>query len=51
MEQEKIRNTSLRLPNEIRKWLSHRAVDNGRSVNREIMMILKEEMKKEEVVQ
>lgn len=48
MEQEKVKNTSLRLPNEIRKWLGHRAVDNGRSVNSEITMLLKEVMKKEE---
>lgn len=47
MEQEKIKNTSLRLPNEIRKWLGHRAVESGRSINSEIMMIFKEMMKKE----
>lgn len=48
MEQDKVRNTSLRLPNEIRKWLGHRAIDNGRSINSEILMIFKEMMKKEE---
>lgn len=47
MEQEKIKNTSLRLPNEIRKWLGSRAVENGRSVNSEITMIFKEMMKEE----
>ncbi|HHQ4517347.1 Arc family DNA-binding protein [Aeromonas veronii] len=49
MEAGKIKNTSLRLPNEIRKWLGHRAVENGRSINSEIMMIFKEMMKKEEL--
>ncbi|MGL5288827.1 MAG: Arc family DNA-binding protein [Aeromonas sp.] len=47
MQQEKVKNTSLRLPNEIRMWLGHRAVGNGRSMNSEIMMIFKEMMKKE----
>ena len=47
MQQGQIRNTSLRLPNEIRKWLGHRAVESGRSINSEIMMIFKEMMKKE----
>ncbi|TNI98326.1 hypothetical protein CF114_10555 [Aeromonas veronii] len=49
VEADKVRNTSLRLPNEIRKWLGHRAVENGRSINSEIMMIFKEMMKKEEL--
>ena len=49
MEQDKIKNTSLRLPNEIRKWLGHRAVETGRSINSEIMMIFKEMMMKEEL--
>lgn len=49
MEQDKVKNTSLRLPNEIRKWLVHRAVENGRSINSEIMMIFKEMMKREGV--
>ncbi|MFM5335755.1 Arc family DNA-binding protein [Aeromonas enteropelogenes] len=47
MEQEKVKNTSLRLPIEIRKWLGHRAIDNGRSINNEVMMIFKEMMKNE----
>ena len=49
MQQGQIKNTSLRLPNEIRKWLGHRAVENGRSINSEIMMIFKEMLKEEEL--
>ncbi|TNI33546.1 Arc family DNA-binding protein [Aeromonas veronii] len=48
MQQDQIKSTSLRLPNEIRKWLGHRAVENGRSINSEIVMIFKEKIKEEE---
>ncbi|WP_161785114.1 Arc family DNA-binding protein [Aeromonas hydrophila] len=37
------------MPNEIRKWLGRCAVENGRSINSEIMMIFKEMMKQEEL--
>lgn len=49
MERDNVKSTSLRLPSEIRKWLGHRAIDNGRSINSEILMIFKEMMKKEEL--
>ncbi|WP_323953694.1 Arc family DNA-binding protein [Aeromonas caviae] len=36
--------TTIRLPEELRYWIGHRAVDNCRSVNSEITMLLKEVM-------
>ncbi|MDX7805706.1 MULTISPECIES: Arc family DNA-binding protein [Aeromonas] len=47
MIEDKVRNTSLRLPREIRDWLTNRAVDNCRSFNGEITMILKQQMERE----
>ncbi len=39
---------SLRMPVEIREWLEGKADDNARSLNGEILTILKEKKKEEE---
>ena len=38
--------TSIRLPDDLKKWLGHRAVDNGVSLTKEVISILYAEMKK-----
>lgn len=38
--------TSIRLPEDLKRWLGHRAVDNGVSLTREVISILYTEMKK-----
>ena len=48
MIEDKVRNTSLRLPREIRDWLTNRAANNCRSFNGEITMILKQQMEREQ---
>lgn len=40
--------TSLRIPEELKKWLKHRAVDNNRSLPDEILAICKDLQKKEQ---
>jgi len=37
--------TSIRLPEDLKKWLGHRAVDNGVSLTKEVISILYDEMK------
>ncbi len=37
--------TSIRLPEDLKKWLGHRAVDNGVSLTKEVISILYAEMK------
>ncbi|ENC6658513.1 hypothetical protein HQ397_04245 [Aeromonas hydrophila] len=39
--------TSIRLPEDLKKWLGHRAVDNGVSLTKEVISILYTEMKRE----
>ena len=39
--------TSIRLPEDLKKWLGHRAVDNGVSLTKEVISILYSEMKKD----
>ncbi|MGU5597498.1 hypothetical protein [Aeromonas caviae] len=39
--------TSIRLPDDLKKWLGHRAVDNGVSLTREVLSILYSEMERE----
>ena len=39
--------TSIRLPEDLKKWLGHRAVDNGVSLTKEVISILCAEMKKD----
>ena len=39
--------TSIRLPEDLKKWLGHRAVDNGVSLTKEVISILYAEMKKD----
>ena len=39
--------TSIRLPEDLKKWLGHRAVDNGVSLTREVISILYSEMERE----
>ncbi|WP_410488112.1 Arc family DNA-binding protein [Aeromonas caviae] len=48
MNEEKVRNTSLRLTREIRNWLTSRAQKNCRSFNGEITMLLKQQMEKDQ---
>lgn len=38
--------TSIRLPEDLKRWLGHRAVDNGVSLTKEVISILYTEMKK-----
>ncbi len=39
--------TSIRLPEDLKRWLGHRAVDNGVSLTKEVISILYAEMKKD----
>ncbi len=39
--------TSIRLPEDLKRWLGHRAVDNGVSLTREVISILYSEMARE----
>jgi len=39
--------TSLRIPEELKKWLKHRAVDNSRSLPEEILAICQDLKTKE----
>lgn len=39
--------TSIRLPEDLKKWLGHRAVDNGVSLTKEVITILYSEMERE----
>lgn len=39
--------TSIRLPDDLKKWLGHRAVDKGVSLTREVLSILYSEMERE----
>ena len=47
MVSQQVPPTSIRLPEDLKKWLGHRAVDNGVSLTREVISILYTEMKKE----
>lgn len=38
--------TSIRLPEDLKRWLGHRAVDNGVSLTKEVLSILYTEMKR-----
>jgi len=38
--------TSIRLPEDLKKWLGHRAVDNDVSLTKEVLSILYAEMKR-----
>lgn len=42
----KIPPTSIRLPEDLKRWLGHRAVDNGVSLTKEVISILYTEMRK-----
>ncbi|MFQ2095535.1 hypothetical protein ACK33Q_03510 [Aeromonas veronii] len=39
--------TSIRLPEDLKKWLGHRAVDNDVSLTKEVLSILYAEMKRD----
>ncbi|MFB2888336.1 hypothetical protein [Aeromonas veronii] len=39
--------TSIRLPEDLKKWLGHRAVDNDVSLTKEVLSILYTEMKRD----
>ncbi|HHQ4619556.1 hypothetical protein NG896_01105 [Aeromonas veronii] len=39
--------TSIRLPDDLKKWLGHRAVDNDVSLTKEVLSILYAEMKRD----
>ncbi len=39
--------TSIRLPEDLKRWLGHRAVDNGVSLTKEVLSILYSEMERE----
>ena len=39
--------TSIRLPEDLKQWLGHRAVDNGVSLTKEVLSILYSEMERE----
>lgn len=38
--------TSIRLPEDLKRWLGHRAVDNGVSLTKEVLSILYSEMER-----
>lgn len=40
--------TGLRLPQELKDWLAHRAIDNHRSMNGEIVARLEDSKRREE---
>lgn len=40
--------TPVRIPPDLRQWLKHKAVDNYRSLNSEIVLRLEESRKREE---
>lgn len=40
--------TPVRMPDELRMWLKHRAVDNYRSMNSEVVARLEESRRREE---
>jgi len=40
--------TGIRMPNDIKAWLTRRAAGNERSMNKEVLFILKKEMEKDE---
>ncbi|MEH8227313.1 hypothetical protein [Aeromonas veronii] len=43
--------TSIRLPEDLKKWLGHRAVDNDVSLTKEVLSILYAEMKRDTVAE
>ncbi|MGY8624342.1 Arc family DNA-binding protein [Chromobacterium violaceum] len=43
-----VSQTPVRLPEEIKAWLKHKAIDNHRSLNGEILARLEESRKREE---
>ncbi|HHP5355833.1 TPA: hypothetical protein ACSCX2_000079 [Aeromonas veronii] len=43
--------TSIRLPEDLKKWLGHRAVDNDVSLTKEVLSILYAEMKRDAVAE
>ncbi|HHQ4795987.1 MULTISPECIES: Arc family DNA-binding protein [Aeromonas] len=40
--------TGIRMPDEIKDWLTKRAASNERSMNKEVLFILKKEMEKDD---
>lgn len=40
--------TGIRMPDEIKDWLTKRAAGNERSMNKEVLFILRREMEKDE---
>lgn len=46
-EKEQRRPLGVRLPDELRQWLKHQAVDNRRSLNAEIVVRLEESRRRE----
>lgn len=40
--------TGIRMPDEIKDWLTKRAAGNERSMNKEVLFILRKEMEKDE---
>ncbi|WP_458763678.1 Arc family DNA-binding protein [Cupriavidus basilensis] len=40
--------TPVRFPLELKNWLKHKAIDNGRSMNSEILVRLQESRRREE---
>ncbi|WP_426715587.1 Arc family DNA-binding protein [Chromobacterium violaceum] len=48
MAKNQIKPTPVRIEDEMKQWLRHRAVDNRRSLNSEILIRLAESRKREE---
>ncbi len=40
--------TSIRIPEDLKRWVGHRAVDNGVSLTKEVLNILYSAMRREE---
>ncbi|MFM4929411.1 Arc family DNA-binding protein [Aeromonas dhakensis] len=40
--------TGIRMPDDIKSWLTKRATGNERSMNKEVLFILRKEMEKDE---
>lgn len=48
-EEKQVKPLGIRMPDELKQWLKHRAVDNRRSLNAEILLRLEESRRLEAV--
>jgi hypothetical protein len=48
MQQHSIRPFGLRMDNDLKGWIANRAEENGRSLNSEIIQLLKSERRRED---